>query len=352
MLLLILCLANGTIALATPDNLSTNIKQELEKIRDKEISVEKMDNQIQKVMTEISLQERKIKKIKIKIINSEEKILKVEKETDAMQKIVDQRLSAMYKHMSTSKLSYIDFLLNSKSFSDLISNVHTVKKIIDFDSSIIEKFNNQKKTLENEKVLLAEEKMELNTVQNLNKKNLNELEKNKESINVVLAQLKEQLEKLQMQQLLNDSLNVNNKDIEKQLLKINERKKNKKSYSIDRNIVTGDDFVDYAANFLGINYLWGGTTPSGFDCSGLVQYVYKHFNVYIPRTTYEQIKCGKSIPRDQLQPGDLVFFGTKEDVHHVGMYIGENMFIHAPRTGDVIRISLLNRSDYYGARRY
>lgn len=101
--------------------------------------------------------------------------------------------------------------------------------------------------------------------------------------------------------------------------------------------------VEYAKKFLGTPYVWGGTTPDGFDCSGFVQYVYKHFGYNIPRTTKEQIKVGYDAPVDQLQPGDLLFFdtqgsGTPTDVSHVGMYIGDGMFIHAPRTGDVVKI--------------
>lgn len=117
----------------------------------------------------------------------------------------------------------------------------------------------------------------------------------------------------------------------------------------------GQAIVDEAMKYLGVPYVWGGTTPSGFDCSGLVQYVCNSLGIDITRTTYTQINDGVAVTRSELSPGDLVFFADNGDVHHVGIYIGNDEFIHAPRTGDVVKISSLNESyysqEYYGARR-
>jgi cell wall-associated NlpC family hydrolase len=111
-----------------------------------------------------------------------------------------------------------------------------------------------------------------------------------------------------------------------------------------------------AAKYLGIPYVWGGTTTSGFDCSGFVQYVYKQLGIDISRTTYTQVNEGVEVSRDDLQPGDLVFFGASEGtVHHVGIYVGNNTMIHAPRTGTVIQYQSLDTpyyaSEYCTARR-
>lgn len=108
--------------------------------------------------------------------------------------------------------------------------------------------------------------------------------------------------------------------------------------------------VEKSKTYLKIPYKWGGTTPKGFDCSGFVRYVYKEFGYTLPRTTKQQIYCGKSVSKSDLREGDLVFFGSP--VHHVGIYIGNNRYIHSPKTGDVIKISeLKRRSDYNTARR-
>lgn len=112
--------------------------------------------------------------------------------------------------------------------------------------------------------------------------------------------------------------------------------------------------VDYAKTFLGTPYLYGGTTPAGFDCSGFTQYVYNHFGINITRTTYTQVNQGVYVSRDQLLPGDLVFFYmTDQGPGHVGIYIGNGQFIHAPHSGDVVRIADLSGYDsvYVTARR-
>lgn len=117
--------------------------------------------------------------------------------------------------------------------------------------------------------------------------------------------------------------------------------------------VTGQQIIDKAKSALGVQYVWGGNSlTSGVDCSGLVQQVFKTFGIELPRVTYDQINQGASVPIGQLQPGDLVFFDTEpgnKGADHVGIYIGGGKFIHAPHTGDVVKISSLTDS-YYANR--
>ncbi len=118
----------------------------------------------------------------------------------------------------------------------------------------------------------------------------------------------------------------------------------------------GQQLVNAAKQYLGVPYVWGGTSSNGVDCSGLVQLAAKACGIDIPRVTYDQIKTGKTVDKNNLQAGDLVFFkgsdGSASAPGHVGMYIGNGQFIQAPKTGDVVKISdLSSRSDYVGARR-
>jgi cell wall-associated NlpC family hydrolase len=109
--------------------------------------------------------------------------------------------------------------------------------------------------------------------------------------------------------------------------------------------------VGIAMRYLGIPYVWAGASPSGFDCSGFVMYVYAQMGVSLPHSSYAQYGYGVSVPFDQLQAGDLVFF---DGLGHVGIYIGGGQFIHSPHTGDVVKISALTgwySSTYVGARR-
>lgn len=109
--------------------------------------------------------------------------------------------------------------------------------------------------------------------------------------------------------------------------------------------------VETALHYHGVPYVWGGATPAGFDCSGLVMYVYAKHGVTLPHYAAAQFLLGEKVPAAKLKPGDLVFFGSP--VYHVGMYVGGGYFLHAPRTGDFVKLSrLAARTDYAGARRY
>jgi cell wall-associated NlpC family hydrolase len=112
------------------------------------------------------------------------------------------------------------------------------------------------------------------------------------------------------------------------------------------------DAASVAARYLGVPYRWGGATPAGFDCSGLVVWVYAQLGIALPHFTGALYGIGVPVPRDQLQAGDLVFFDALD---HVGIYIGAGQFIHAPHTGDVVRVSTMSTgayaSSYVGARR-
>ena len=118
-----------------------------------------------------------------------------------------------------------------------------------------------------------------------------------------------------------------------------------------------NEIINTAKSFLGTPYLWGGTTPSGFDCSGFVQYVLAQNGKSIPRTSQEQFASGQAVDKSQLQAGDLVFYdwsgGT--EATHVGIYEGNGKMIHAPHSGDVVKevdFNSYGQNVYLGARRY
>ena len=118
---------------------------------------------------------------------------------------------------------------------------------------------------------------------------------------------------------------------------------------IAENPIAGN-LIDTADDYLGVPYVWGGTSPSGFDCSGLVQYVCSLNGISIPRVADDQLHGpGTYVSRAQLEPGDLVFFGSGDYASHVGMYVGDGMMIHAPHTGDVVRYTSID-SSYYQSR--
>jgi len=118
------------------------------------------------------------------------------------------------------------------------------------------------------------------------------------------------------------------------------------------------ELVTTARRFIGVPYRWGGENTNGFDCSGLTMVCYRLNGLDLPRNSRSQFKAGRWIPKNQLKPGDLVFFATRGGtrVTHVGMYIGDDRFIHAPRTGQKVRIEKLSNrffaKTFMGGRTY
>jgi len=128
------------------------------------------------------------------------------------------------------------------------------------------------------------------------------------------------------------------------LKKKRKRVKSKRKYNKNR-------IVQSAKHYLGGKYVWGGTQPKGFDCSGYVKYLYAQQGIRLPRTAYAQSKVGKYVSKKSLKKGDLLFFLTDKKRHipitHVGMYIGNDKFIHAASRKKGIIISSFSKSKYH-----
>lgn len=118
---------------------------------------------------------------------------------------------------------------------------------------------------------------------------------------------------------------------------------------VEEDVTVGRRVAEFAQKFQGIPYVYGGNTIFGLDCSGFTKVAYYLAGVSIPRVAQDQFNFGREVPREALQPGDLVFFGTGPDnVGHVGMFIGDSKFVHAPRTGLAIMTSSLDETYYAG----
>lgn len=113
--------------------------------------------------------------------------------------------------------------------------------------------------------------------------------------------------------------------------------------SNQKNLKTGDEIADLAKSLLGSPYQYGGASPKGFDCSGLVFYTHGKLGIRTPRTSLQQYKSAKNISLSKLHSGDLVFFTlNKANVSHVGIYLGNGRFIHAPKSGKRVTVNNLN----------
>lgn len=292
----------------TPNTLTQNYKSLNDGI---EAKIEKMDNDIEANMRTLNGYNDSLKKLNNDITVNKKDMESLDNNIKGLNDIVGSRLRNMYE--TNFGIEYLDFLLSSKNPSDVLTRLDMSKTIIDYDNNNIKKLKDSKEIKENSEKKLEKDKADVSKLKDDISKKIEVLNSQKQS----------------EQKLLED-------------LKNNASNASKINFSSDNNI------VNYALSFLGVPYVWGGTTPSGFDCSGFVQYVYAHFGINIPRISQDQQNYGIPVKdRKNLQPGDLVFFGTP--AYHVGMYIGDGKYVEAPHTGDVVKIAVLY--DYTSAMR-
>ncbi|MBD7912418.1 NlpC/P60 family protein [Clostridium cibarium] len=320
-------------------------QSQLEEVKDKreeiELSIEKLDNQIEKFMMDVENNKSNIKTIENEINNSKGKIEQIEKESVEKQEILDNRLKLAYMN---GNLDYFKVIFESKSLSDFVSRISAIKKIATMDKKIIDELKNNKEKVEIEKSELEEKHSKISALNFENENKLANLNSNKEKQKSLINEMKAK------ERLLTARTDESNELVSSVINEV--RKEAPKATRGVGSSASGQNIIAYASNFIGIPYLWGGTNPStGFDCSGFTQYVFAHFGIKLGRTTYNQINDGYAVSKGELQAGDLVFFGKNNDPTHMGIYIGNNTYIHSPQTGDVLKISPMTRKDYITARR-
>ena len=323
-------------------------KNALKEVEDKkgslEMSIEKLDNQIEGFMMQIDKNKKGITQAENDINKSKEEIIKVEEEVKKQQDILDSRIRSMYIN---GQSNYLKVLLEAEGFSDVIARIQAITKIISIDQKVISDLDLKKAEVEDKKAAIENKYNELVGLKTENENKLS-------SVNNDIASQKGLINEIKTQEKLSVSkVNESQALVDQTLAQVNKIRDEAPKYKISRGTaaVSDGNIIAYASNFLGTPYLWGGTSPSGFDCSGFTQYVYAHFGITIGRTTYDQINNGHEVSKDQLQAGDLVFFGANNDPTHMGIYIGNNTYMHAPKTGDVIKISPMTRTDYITGRR-
>lgn len=330
--------AINSVVFAQP---ALNTSNSYSKVQELEASIENLDNQIEGIMDKIADNKEQIIVKEQDIKSSENELKKVETDMKKQKQLFNNRIRAFY---ISGFSGYLDILLDSRGLGDFISRVDTISKIMSYDTKVISNYKTKQKDIADKVDKLKVEDKKLLALKSENENKLNELNKNKSDQKKLIEEAKQQQRQYELVEQNAVSAAVNQvANIRSEAPKI--------TLSRGSSPISNDNVVAYASNFLGTPYLWGGTTPSGFDCSGFTQYVYKHFGISIGRTTYDQINDGVGVSRDQLQPGDLVFFGKGGSPTHMGMYVGNGAMIHAPRTGDVVKISPVDRSDYITSRR-
>lgn len=323
-------------------------QNELKKAQDRRFEIEQMietfDMQTEEVMMQIEENKKQIKNIEEETLAAEAELKKSEEDIKKEQDLFNKRMRVIYINGING---YLDILFEAEGFNDFLSRVESLKSIIEFDKKITAEIRLKQEELNDKKVKLSDQNAKLKALNVENNEKLDKLKLNKDEQSKLIKEAESQ-EALQA-----SAVNDSQSKLNETLSQIESIRAAAPKYVPSRGAVavSSNAVIAYASNFLGTPYKWGGTTPAGFDCSGFTQYVFRHFGVTLGRTTYNQINNGYAVSRDELKPGDLVFYGKGGSPTHMGIYVGNGMYIHAPRTGDVVKISSYDRSDYITARR-
>jgi peptidoglycan DL-endopeptidase CwlO len=252
---------------------------------------------------------------------------KAEADLASVQDRLDQRLVAIYK---SGNLSMLGVVLEATSFSELVTQLDQLARIGEQDSQLVDQIRSYKDQKEQRKAELETQLAQQETL-----KAQTEAAKQK-----VLAQVQKEQKALKGKEAQIAKLK---KAEAARQAKLAAEERARKQFLASR----PGKVISMAMQYLGVPYVWGGASPSGFDCSGLVLYVYAKVGISLPHSSRMQYDCGTHLTRSQLQPGDLVFFFTP--IQHVGIYIGNGRMINA--TGNQVQISDVWPSSFRGGCR-
>lgn len=330
---------------ATPDDTKNQYVEAIMKVEEANDEVRKCDEKISQLMVQQNETNSKIENIKTEIENKEKEIEKTEETIVGDAEELKKRVRSTYKNGNDITL---DIVFDAESFSDLIYRQELIRNVTGYELRAIDRTKEAKKTLVNCKKDLEKEVENLSTLKEDLQKQIESIESEK----VEHQKVKTEAEAVSKQYA--DQLKVIYGEIEAkaQILQAQINAGVKVTSTGETVSETALAILKEANNHLGKKYVWGATGPNTFDCSGLTQYVYGKLGISLTRTTYTQVRQGQYVAPKDVQPGDLVFFGSIRSPHHVGIYAGDGMFIHAPQTGDVVKYSKLSyMPDYTQARR-
>ena len=290
-------------------------------------SIEKVIQNIQECDSQIEYKMGKLNELKEQILEKENQIQENEQKIELAEADIEEKDNALAERLNiiqknggieSTPMKYLDALLSSEDILDAVQKVHLISKICTSDKKLIQNAKDAKDNLTQIKENIEKEQKELEKSKEYLENEIKELETDKEKL---IEYVKENSSLL--------DLSTNNiipvtlpSDISEEAKAI----------------------ILEAEKYLGVPYLWGGTTPDGFDCSGYMQYIFASKNISIPRVSQDQQSFSTKISMSEIKPGDLVF-NKASDSTHVGMYIGNDMYIHAPHTGDVVKISQFSTSN-------
>jgi cell wall-associated NlpC family hydrolase len=275
----------------------------------------------------------------------------------ASQRVIAQRLVTLY---TSDQASTLEVVLGARSLDDMITRMDSAKSITGLDARVLSQVKTFRTAVKRNHELLAKARVSQQQVVSQRASAKASIESQISQQNSLLSSIKGEIAKIvaadaarqrQLAAAAQARLSLSHR-VQTQDTVVGATAIAPEAQTVVAPPSTHGGAADAALSVLGTPYVWAGSQPGGFDCSGLVMWAFAQVGVSLPHSSYAQYGYGVPVSRDQLQPGDLVFF---DGLGHVGIYIGGDQFVHAPHTGDVVKISSLSEdwyaSTYVGARR-
>jgi cell wall-associated NlpC family hydrolase len=318
--------------------------------------IQQLDSSLERAIEAYNLANVQLTRIKHDLSSNTDALVVAKKSLKRAQRQLSSRLVDLYT--SEGQDSGLAVLLGSASLDDMLSRMDAVDRVSQQDSLVLRQVAHFRREVQQRQRRLQHARSEQAQV-------VSERDAARSSIQSQLGQRQEllgsirgEIEKLQAQEQQRQA------ELQRQLQQQLAAQQAAAGQSALSQTVTATPsptiappparyggVVGIAMRYLGTPYVWGGASPGGFDCSGFVMYVFSQIGVSLPHNAAAQYGYGAPVSRDGLQPGDLVFF---DGLGHVGIYVGGGSFIHAPHTGDVVKVSSLSgwySSTFVGARR-
>jgi cell wall-associated NlpC family hydrolase len=358
--LVVLLTLHAAPALATPSTSEIEAKrQELDAARSE---LDRLSTEMSMMVEEYNTVIEALDETRRSMRETERELSRAEADVKEAEAILGMRAAEIYKR---GNVGFLEVLLDTTSFEDFLVRLDWFSRVSEQDAHIVADVTDRRDEVEDLKRALESREQEQISLRA-------EAESQKDLIEAAVSRQESFVASLdeEVQRLIAEE--------EERQRRLAEERAAQAAAAVRARLGSTDpslsdgvdldgpghaDVVAIALQYVGVPYVWGGSSPeTGFDCSGLVKHCYDQVGVDLPRNSRAQFKTGTRIPPDRLDAlvlGDLVFFGYGGDpsrVHHVGMYVGNGNFLHAPGTGDVVRVSSLieridTKGDYVGATR-
>lgn len=320
-----------------PQVLASPISDKQSELQQIKGEVQALDTQLETVTEQYNAENIKADQLRAAISDNQARLNQVQSDMAFRQQVLSSRVRELYMQGNTGM---IEVLTESKSTDDFISNLDMVQRVGSGDAAVIQEYLSAKSELDATALNLQDRKDELAAT-------MNNLASQKAQIESGVQQRQKMIAGVESQIAALIAADEAARAATPRVVSV---RPPSPSYTPPP-LPGGNaaDVVRIAYEQLGKPYVYAGSGPNVFDCSGLVMYVYAQIGISLPHYSYTQYNCGPKVAYEDLQPGDLVFFRS---FGHVGMYVGDDTFIHAPSTGDVVKLTRLSsRSDFCGATR-